>query len=92
MVHVMNGLSDLRTVGSQHMISRVWDDSEPSYDDAHVPQVREIVCYNRLTVPEIAEESCRDILTTKLKMHLVVSKSDPRLLTQYQRQSRVAIC
>jgi hypothetical protein len=25
---VMNGLSDLRTVGSQHMMGRVWDGSQ----------------------------------------------------------------
>jgi ribosomal protein S25 len=70
-----------------------------SCDDAHVEQVREIVSSNRrLSVREIAEEcnisigSCHDILTTKLEMHGVVSKFVPRLLTQDQRYSRVAIC
>jgi hypothetical protein len=61
------------------------------------------VCENvqsnhRLTVQEIAEESnistggCHDILTTKLEIHWVVSKFVPRLLTQDQRESCVAIC
>jgi transposase len=70
-----------------------------SCDDAHVEQVREIVRSNsRLTVQEIAKEcnisvgSCHDSLATKLEMHRVVSKFVPRLLTQDQRDSRVAIC
>jgi hypothetical protein len=70
-----------------------------SCDDAHVAQVHETMCFNRhLTVWEIAEEcnisigSCHDILTTKLEMHRVVSKFVLRLLTQDQRDSRVAVC
>jgi hypothetical protein len=70
-----------------------------SCDDAHVAQVREIVPSNRrLTVREIAEAcnisigSCHDILTKELEMHCVVSKFVPRLPTQAQRDSRVAIC
>jgi predicted DNA-binding protein YlxM (UPF0122 family) len=53
---------------------------------------------HHLTVPEIAEEcnvstgSCHDILTTKSEMHWIVIKFVPRLLTQDQRDSRVAIC
>jgi hypothetical protein len=52
----------------------------------------------RLTVREIAKEcyisigSCHDILTTKLEMHLVVSKFVSRLLTQVQRDSCFSIC
>jgi hypothetical protein len=67
--------------------------------DAYVAKVREIVRSNRrLTVREIAEECsisigpCHDILTTKLEMRRVISKFVPRLLTQDQRDSRVAIC
>jgi hypothetical protein len=70
-----------------------------SCDDAHVAQVRQIVCSNRrLTVREVAEEgnisigSCHDILTTKLETHRVVLRFVPRFLTQDQRDSRVAIC
>jgi histone-lysine N-methyltransferase SETMAR len=64
-----------------------------SCDDAHVAQFRETVRSNRrLTVQEIVEGSCHDILTTKLEMHRVVAKFVPRLLTQDQRDSRVAIC
>jgi hypothetical protein len=48
---VMNGLSDLRIVGSQHMMSRVWRSTQ------HRVQVHEIIRSNcRLTVGEIAEE------------------------------------
>jgi hypothetical protein len=63
-----------------------------SCDYVHVAQVREIVRSNRrLTVREIAEEcnismgSCRDILTTKLEIHRVVSQFAPRILTQDER-------
>jgi hypothetical protein len=91
----MNGLSDLRTVGSQHMMNQL----STSYDDAHVAQVREIVRFNRrLTVRKITEEcnmsigSCHDILTTTLYMHRVVPKFVPKLRRQEQRNSRVAIC
>jgi hypothetical protein len=59
-----------------------------SYDDAHVAQVREILCsIRRLIMWEIAEEcnisigSCHDI-----------SEFVPRLLTQDERDSRVPIC
>jgi hypothetical protein len=72
--------------------------SSASCDDAHVAQVCEIVPSNRrFTVREIPEEcnisirSCHDILTAKLEMHRVVSKFVPRLLTQDQRDGRVAI-
>jgi hypothetical protein len=68
-------------------------------DDADIVQVHEIVRSNcRLTVLEIAEEcniskgSYHDTLTTKLEMHLVVSKFVPRLPTQDQKGSHVAIC
>jgi hypothetical protein len=52
-VHVvMNGLSDLRMVSSQHMMTSVWD-SPQRHRDAHVVQVREIVHSNHhLTVQE----------------------------------------
>jgi hypothetical protein len=40
----------------------------------------------------ILKGSCHDILTTKSEMHWVVSKFVPRLLTQDQRDSHVAIC
>jgi hypothetical protein len=70
-----------------------------SCGDAHVAQVREIVSFNRrLTVREMAEEcnisigSCHNILMTKSEMHRVVSKFVPRLPTQDQRDSRVAMC
>jgi hypothetical protein len=70
-----------------------------SCEDAHVAQFREIVLSNRrLTVQKIAEEcnmsieSCHAILMTKLETHRVVSKLVPRILTQDQRDSRVAIC
>jgi hypothetical protein len=67
-----------------------------SCDDAHVVQVRKIMCSNRrLTVREITDDcniSCHNILMTKLEMHLVVSKFVPCLLTQDQRDSRIAIC
>jgi hypothetical protein len=76
-----------------------WGRPSASCDDAHAAQVRQIVCSNRrLTVREVAEEgnisigSCHDILTTKLEMHRVVSKFVTRLLTQDQRDSRIAIC
>jgi hypothetical protein len=66
-VHVvMNGLSDLRTVGSQYMDKPRLGRPSTSRDDAHVAQVREIVRSNRLTVQEMAEEciisigSCHD--------------------------------
>jgi hypothetical protein len=59
----------------------------------------EIVRSNRcLAGREIAEEynifieSCHEILTTTFEMHRVVSRFVPRLLTQDQRDSRVAIC
>jgi hypothetical protein len=70
-----------------------------SCEDTHVVQVCEIMRSNhRLTVQEIAEEcnisigSCHDILMTKLEMLQEVSKFVARLLTQDQRDSRVAIC
>jgi hypothetical protein len=69
-----------------------------SCNNAHVGQVHKIVHSNRLTVWEIAEEcnisigSCHDILKTKSEMHRPVSKLVPRLLTQDQRESPVAIC
>jgi hypothetical protein len=70
-----------------------------SCDDAHVAQVREIKHYNHcLTARETEEEgniligSCHYILMTKLEMHQVLSKFVPQLLTQDQRDSRVAFC
>jgi hypothetical protein len=42
----MNGLSDLRMVGSQHMMRRLGRPST-SCDDAHVAQVRKVVRSNR---------------------------------------------
>jgi hypothetical protein len=70
-----------------------------SCDDAHVAQVHEIVHSNHcLTVREVAEEcnisigSCHENLTIKSEMHRVVSKFVPRLLTQDQRDSCIAIC
>jgi hypothetical protein len=95
----MNGLSDLMTVDSQHILKLRLGRPSVSCDGAHVAQIREIVGSNRcLTVREISDEcnisigSCHVILTTKLEMHRVVSKFVPRLLTQDQRDSRVAIC
>jgi hypothetical protein len=41
----MNGLSDLRTIGGQHMMSRILGQTSKSCDDAHVAQIREIVHY-----------------------------------------------
>jgi hypothetical protein len=91
----MNDLSDLRTVDSQHMMSRVWDGPQRRVTTL---MLRKSVRSNRcLIIQEIVEEcdvsigSCHDILTTKLGMHRVVSKFVPRLLTQDQRSSRVAI-
>jgi hypothetical protein len=44
--HVINGLSDLRTVSSQHMTSSIWGSPQ-----RHVAQVHEIVLFNHwLTV------------------------------------------
>ena len=70
-----------------------------STDAVHVAQVRAVVRSNRrLTVREIAEEcnisvgSCHAILTEKLEMHRVAAKFVPRLLTEDQREGRVAIC
>jgi hypothetical protein len=89
---VMNGLRDLRMVGSQHM-SRVLGRTSTSCDNAHMAQVREIVRSNcHLTVREIVEEykisigSSHEILTTKLEMHQVISKFVPQLLTASERQ------
>jgi hypothetical protein len=91
----VNGLSDLRMVESQHMISRVWDGPQ---HHMLILMLHKIVCSNRcLTVHRIAEEcvilkGCHDILMTKLEMHHVVSKFVPRLLTHDQRDSCTAIC
>jgi hypothetical protein len=69
-----------------------------SCDDAHVVEVCGIMLSNHhLTVQEIAEEcnmsvGCHDILTTKLEIHGEVSKFVPRLPTQDQGDSHVAIC
>jgi transposase len=69
-----------------------------STDDQHVAQVRSVIRYNRgLTVREVAEESdislvsCHNILTDKLGMHRVAAKFVPRLLTDEQKEQRVAI-
>ena len=51
----------------------------------------------RLTVREVSEEvgicksSCHTILTEKLKMHRVAANFVPRLLTEEQKQNRVAV-
>jgi hypothetical protein len=94
-VHVvMNGLSDLRMVSSQHMMRHL-ERASASCDNAHVVQVCEVDLWQG---GEIAEEcnisigSCYDILTTKLEKHQVVSKFVRWLLTEDLRDSRIAIC
>jgi transposase len=69
-----------------------------STDDQHVAQVPSVIRSNRrLTEREVAEEcdislgSCRNILTEKLGMHRVVAKFVSRLLTDEQKEQRVAI-
>jgi hypothetical protein len=95
---VMNSLSNLRTVNSQHMMSRVWDGSQRHVTTLMLCEFVKSCSKRRSTVQEIEEEcnisigSCHDIFTTKLEMHLVVSKFVPWLLTQDQRDSRVANC
>jgi hypothetical protein len=70
-----------------------------SIDAVHVGQVCAVVRSNRhLMVREIAEEcnisigSCHTILIGKLEMHRVVAKFVPHLLTEDQREHRVAVC
>jgi hypothetical protein len=69
-----------------------------STDDQHVAQVRSVIRSNqRLTVRDVAEEcgislgSCHNILTEKLAMHRVATTFVPRLLTDEQKEQRVAI-
>jgi transposase len=80
------------------------DDPRPgrpstSTDAVHVAQVGAVLrSKSRLTVREIAEEcnifvvSCHATLTEKLEMHQVAAKFVPRLLTEDQRERRVAVC
>jgi histone-lysine N-methyltransferase SETMAR len=80
------------------------DDPRPgrpstSTDAVHFAHVHAVICSNRrLTVREIAEEckifvgSRYAILTEKLEMHPVAAKFVPRLLTEDQRERRVAFC
>jgi histone-lysine N-methyltransferase SETMAR len=67
-------------------------------DDPHVAQVRSAIRYNRrLIVREVKEDcdislgSCRNILTEKLGMCRVAAKFVPHLLTDEQKEQRVAI-
>src|SRR5215469_10129469 len=69
-----------------------------STGDDHIEKVRSVIRENRrLTVREVFEEvgicksSCHTILTEKLKMHRVAAKFVPRLLTEEQKQNRVAV-
>ena len=71
--------------------------SSPTGDD-HIEKVRSVIRENRrLTVREVSEEvdicksSCHTIFTEKLKMHRVVAKFVPRLLTEEQKQNRVTV-
>jgi hypothetical protein len=70
-----------------------------STDAVHVAHVCAVVRFNsRLTVREIAEKcnifvgSCHAILNEKLEMHWVAAKFVPRLLTEDERERRVAVC
>ena len=69
-----------------------------STDDVHIDAVRDLILQNRrLIIREIAEDvgigfgSCQAILTEKLNIHRVASKSVPRVLTEDQKANRVNI-
>ena len=63
-----------------------------------VEQVRAAVNQDRRTIHDLCAEvgigygSCQRILTEQLNMHRIAAKFVPRLLTQDQKDSRVAIC
>ena len=70
-----------------------------STDASHVSLVDELVHSNRrLTIREMSDDcdisfgSCQSILTENLGMRRVAAKFVPRLLTQEQKDNRVAIC
>ena len=70
-----------------------------STDDPHVDKINTPVRANRrLTIRELAEYgdisigSCYEILTAKLKMHLVALKFVPLLITDDQKVNRVRVC
>ena len=69
-----------------------------STGDDNIEKVRSVIRENRrLTVREVSEEvgvcksSCHTILTEKLKIHRVVAKFVPRLLTEEQKQNSVTV-
>src|SRR5215469_14618747 len=69
-----------------------------STGDDHIEKVRSVIRENRrLTVCEVSEDagicksSCHTILTEKLKMHRVAAKFVLCLLTEEQKQNRVAV-
>jgi hypothetical protein len=77
---------------------RVLDDLQHRQTTNHVARVRSVNHSNRRsTVRKVAEEcdislgSCHNNLTEKLGMHRVAAKLVPRLLTDEQKEQRVAI-
>ncbi|KAL6417959.1 hypothetical protein ACFW04_012427 [Cataglyphis niger] len=71
-----------------------------STNDVHVEKMRAVIRENsRLTVREVSEEmgsiicksSCHLLLTEKLNMHRVAAKFVPRLLTEEQKEKRIAV-
>ena len=68
-----------------------------STNDDHVKRVRAVICGNRLTVREVADEvgisvgSCHQIFAEKLQMHRVSAKFLPRLLTDDQKENHSEI-
>ena len=71
-----------------------------STDDVHVSQIDQVVHSNhRLTIREMSDDcdiisfrSCQRILTGHLGMRRIAAKFVPRLLSQEQKDNRVAIC
>ena len=70
-----------------------------STDDVHVSQIDQLVHSNRrLTIREMSDDcyisfgSCQRILTEHLGMRRIAAKFVPRLLSQDQKDNRVAIC